>query len=181
MIQDFLVEAKTELQKGIVVKGHPFRYATLATISEDGKPRLRNVVLRKVLDNLNLIFYTDRRSKKVEHIQENQEVSMLFYHPKLMLQLSISGTATLVEDKNRLQTYWNGIPLHSRKDYTTDSAPGSYQKNPDEVQYLNEEHHFCIVEIVPNSIEYLKLKRPNHIRASFTKAEQDWDGTFLVP
>ncbi|MFT6371072.1 MAG: hypothetical protein ACJAWH_002157, partial [Maribacter sp.] len=32
MTQQFLDEAKDELQKSLVKKGHPFRYFTLATV-----------------------------------------------------------------------------------------------------------------------------------------------------
>ncbi len=181
MAQHFLEEAKQELQKSLVKKGHPFRYFTLATVGLDKMARLRTVVLRKITNDLKLIFYTDRRSKKIIHITENPKVSLLFYHPKLMLQLKIEGTAKVILDEAILNTYWHGIQPNSRKDYITERAPGSTLKNPDEVQYLNEDNHFCMVEIEPFKIEYLKLKRPNHLRVRFSKSDDDWIGDFLVP
>jgi hypothetical protein len=69
----------------------------------------------------------------------------------------------------------------SRKDYTTQIAPGTPIKNPDEVEYNSKENYFCPVKLVPSSIEYLRLKRPNHLRVLFSKSDGDWLGDFLVP
>lgn len=181
MTAQFLQEAEDELHKSLVKKRHPFRYFTLATVGLDHIARLRTVVLRQVTPDLNLIFYTDKRSKKITHITENPKVGLLFYHPKLMLQLKIEGVAKIINDKATLKTYWNGIQPNSRKDYITQQTPGSTIQNPDEVDYLNEENHFSMIEIAPFKMEYLKLKRPNHIRIRFSKTENDWEGEFLVP
>lgn len=181
MTQQFLEEAKQELQKSIVKKNHPFKFFTLATVGLDPMARLRTVVLRQITDDLKLIFYTDRRSKKMTHINENPKVSLLFYHNKLMLQLKIEGKARIVNDEKLLKTYWKGLQPNSRKDYISEQTPGSTLKNPDELQYLNNDNHFCMVEIEPFKIEYLKLKRPNHLRVRFSKEQNEWDGEFLVP
>ena len=181
MTEQFFKEAKEELQKSLVKKGHPFRYFTLATTGVESIARLRTVVLRQITSDFKLIFYTDRRSKKVTHITENPNVSILFYHPKLMLQLKIEGTATIVTNQKVLKTYWSGIQPNSRKDYITQQAPGSTIKDPNTVDYLDEENHFCMVEIEPFKVEYLKLKRPNHLRIRFSKNQDNWEGEFLVP
>ena len=181
MTATFWDELDIELHKGISKKGHPFRYCTLATIGIENIPRQRTIVLRKVSDDLKFTFYTDRRSKKIIHIRENNRVSILFYHPKKLLQIKVEGRASIITDKNILQQYWSGVQPNSRKDYTTNSAPGSSISNPDFVEYLDEENHFCMVDIEPFKIEYLKLKRPNHLRIRFSKIDEKWDGEFLVP
>lgn len=181
MIDTFFEELKTELQKGVSKKGHPFRYGTLATIGLESVPRLRTVVVRTVSDELLLSIYTDKRSKKLLHIKENNKVSILFYHPKQLLQIKIEGLAHIVTDEAMLKKYWSGVQPNSRKDYTTENAPGSIISNPDQVEYLNEENHFCILHIEPFRIEYLKLKRPNHLRVQYDKVETGWEADFLVP
>ena len=98
MTETFFTELEIELRKGTSKKGHPFRYFTLATIGQGPIPRLRTVVLRRVSEDFKLIFYTDRRSKKIQHIKENSSVSLLFYHPKQLLQLKIEGKADIVSD-----------------------------------------------------------------------------------
>jgi pyridoxine/pyridoxamine 5'-phosphate oxidase len=181
MTEVFFQEVKEELNKSIVKKGHPFRYFTLATVGLDNMARLRTVVLRKISEDLTLTFYTDRRSKKMIHLKENKKVSALFYYPKKMLQIKVEGTANVITDPSLLKKYWYGIQPSSRKDYITSNAPGSTIKNPDQVEYLSDEHYFCMVEITPHKIEYLKLKRPNHIRVRYSRSDGDWQGEFLVP
>lgn len=181
MTEVFFQELKDELHKSLVQQKHPFRYFTLATLGLENIPRLRTVVLRKITDDLTLTFYTDKRSNKISHLKENNKVSLLFYHPKKLLQLQIVGVATLVKNKTKLKDSWNGVQPNSRKDYTTDRAPGCPIDNPDNVSYLEDENYFCQVEITPLKIEYLKLRRPNHLRIQYLKLDTDWQGEFLVP
>jgi len=180
MFTDAFEQLKTELFNGIYKKGHPFRYFTLATIN-DGKPKQRTVVLRKIAADLKFTFYTDFRSPKITQLQTNQNVSMLFYHSKKQIQLKIEGKATIIDDKEEINKYWHGIPTHARKDYTTNKAPGSTIENTNAISYLDQAHNFCIVEIEAESIEYLKLQQPKHERILFTKTDEKWLGELLVP
>lgn len=181
MTHVFWDELSQEILKSVEKNGHPFKYFTLGTTDLSGRPQLRTVVLREATKDLGLRFYTDSRSIKIEHIRNNNTVSLLFYHPEKLLQLRIQGKATIIDHPETVLKYWKEIPLKSRKDYITMSAPGSPIKNPDEVEYLKNENFFCIVDIEPYQIEYLKLKRPNHIRVLFRKEEKEWEGKFLVP
>lgn len=181
MTDVFFEELGEELHNGVNKKGHPFRYITLATVGKETVARLRTVVLRQVSKDLQLTIYADGRSKKINHIKENNQVSLLLYHPKKLLQLKIEGEAHIVNDTERLQKYWSGVQPNSRKDYTTEHRPGSEIKDPDQVEYLADENYFTMIDINPKKIEYLKLKRPNHIRIEFIKENKDWNGAFLVP
>jgi pyridoxine/pyridoxamine 5'-phosphate oxidase len=173
-------QIKNELLNGSVKKGHPFKYFTLSTLHQ-GQPRQRTVVLRKVQPGPQLLFYTDRRSSKVEQIKQNPNVSALFYHPKKMMQLQIGGRADIKENPEMLRKIWKSIPAKAKKDYTTVLPPGVKTDNPDELEYLTEQNHFCMVEIQPTRIEYLKLNQPYHLRLEFLKTGGEWDGTFLIP
>ncbi len=174
-------QLKNELVNGASKKGHPFRYFSLATTNAANEPQLRTVVLRKVSQDLELFFYTDYRSNKINQLVANESVAALFYHSKKLMQVQIQGKAEIVKDDARIKSLWNGIPLNSRKDYTTIKAPGSSLKNSEEVDYLLEKNHFCVIKIVPASIEYLRLQRPNHIRVRFNQKSNEWNGQFLVP
>tara|TARA_R110002051_G_scaffold226875_2_gene289417 strand:+ start:86 stop:631 length:546 start_codon:yes stop_codon:yes gene_type:complete len=174
-------DLKKELEIGLTEKGHPFRYCTLGTVGLDKMARLRTIVLRAINKDLKLTFFTDKRSKKIIHITENNKVSALFYHPEKSIQLKIEGIATVIKDQKTLQGYWTTIPAHSKKEYTTSSAPGSIIKSNDEIEYLNEDNYFCLVHIEPYKIEYLKLDQPNHIRVRFSLKNEKWNGEYLVP
>lgn len=181
MTDTFFTELCTELTHGATQKEHPFRYFTLATVGLDKVARLRTVVLRAVDENLTMTFYTDRRSKKLVHLNENNRLSGLFYHPKKLMQLRIEGTAQLENDPKKIQTLWEGIAPHAQKDYTAEQTPGSSLEDPDRLDYLKDKNHFCVIHFKPAKIEYLKLKSPHHIRVQFSKSAAGWESEFLVP
>ena len=181
MTQSFFSELKTELKNGLQEKGHPFRFGTLATIGLDASPQLRSVVLRKVSDDIQLTFYTDKRSNKINQLEKNNKVSILFYHPEKMLQITVYGVAHIIDDKMVLNQLWQNIHPNARKDYTTTNAPGMPISNSERVTYLQNTHHFCAITIDAHAIEYLKLQHTGHVKVKFSKTELDWEGTFLVP
>lgn len=170
-----------DLKKAIKDESHPFRHFTLGTVSVDATPRLRTVVLREVDNNLKMRIYTDRRSVKVSHIARNNKVSLLFYHPDKLQQLSIQALGKIVIDPITIAALWKNLPEKSRKDYTTCKSPGDPIKNPKEIDYLNDQNYFSVVDLFPERIEFLKLKRPNHIRVSYRPENGIWKSAFLVP
>ena len=181
MTDQYFKEAQDELQFGVHKKGHPFRYTTMGTVDASGVPALRTVVLRQVTDDFKLRIYTDSRSNKVAQLLQHNSTSLLFYHPKKLLQIKVTGTASIITDPVELQRYYSGVQPSSKKDYTTTAAPGAEISNPDAVDYLENTHYFTIIEIAPTAIEFLQLKRPNHIRVAFNQEDGAWNGQFLNP
>jgi pyridoxamine 5'-phosphate oxidase len=181
MTTKFFDEIKEELRKGAYEQGHPFRYFTMATLGVDKFARLRLIALRNVSQDLKLTFFTDKRSKKVLHIKENNRVSLLFYDPQKLIQLRIEGIAQINADQFQIQKSWENIGPESRKDYITKEAPGSSLESPDSLEYLKEGDYFSIVEIDPFRIEYLQLNTAGHIKIKFSKHEKGWSSEFLVP
>ena len=179
MLNEILKEAKQEIKFGYLKKKHPFRYPILASI-KDNSPNQRTVVLRDSTKDFELIFYTDQRSNKIDDYHKNSNTSVLFYHPKKLLQIKVSGKMKIITSGKAYDDYWSRVQGKSQKDFITEKSPGTPIKNPDEVEYLDNEHHFCVLKLVPTEIEYLQLKRPNHIRALFTE-ENNWEGKFLNP
>ena len=174
-------ELQEELQKGASQKNHPFHVFTLGTVGLGSVARLRTIVLREFTEAQHIIFFTDFRSKKILHLKENNRVGMLFYHPEKRLQLKIEGLATIYSDPATKKEYWNEIDATGKKSYTTTEAPGSALNNPELIDYLGNDNHFCMVEITPFKIEYLKLEKPEHIRVRFSKQDDLWKSEYLVP
>lgn len=181
MSQEIFKEIKSELHLGTTDNGHPFKYCTMATVGLDRVARLRTVRLRHVSEDMGLTFFTDKRSKKIIHIKENKNVSLLFYHPEKLMQIRIEGVAQIVRDKLLLDNYWQKVQPDQRQDYTTTLAPGSKLPNPDTVDYLKDGEHFCALDIQPFKFEYLKLQRPNHLRIRYSKEASGWEAEYLVP
>ena len=137
--------------------------------------------LRKLLSDFTLLFYTDLRSAKVSQLQENNQVSALFYNPKKLLQIRVDGEVFFETDEKILKSYWNNIPENSRKDYITKLKPGSSINEDDEIEYDAENPNFVAVKIKAHTIEYLQLQRPSHLRLLFSRADDQWKMQNLVP
>ena len=178
MLQEIFNDLKDEMKFGYLKKKHDFRFVYLATVA-DGKPHQRTVVLRDVVNEHQLIIYTDARSHKVKELKENPNASIVMYNHKKLMQITLNGQMEMISEGDYYEDRWSRVQGRSQRDFITKKAPGTSIKNPDEVEY-GDEHHFMILKLVPDTIEYLQLKRPNHIRALF-KAEDDWAGEFLNP
>jgi pyridoxine/pyridoxamine 5'-phosphate oxidase len=175
-------EIRRELKAGLNDPSHPFRFTTLATLGLERLPRLRTIRIREFdPENMQLTFYTDSRSKKIMHIKENNKVSLLFYHPDKLLQLRLEGLAIRERDEEKLNSHWARIENKSKTDYLTSRAPGTEIIDPDRVEYLEDASFFSVIYILPFKIEFLQLKRPNHLRIRFSKREADWKSDYLVP
>jgi len=163
---------------GYLKKKHDFRYVYFATVA-DGKPHQRTVVLRDVVNEHQPIIYTDARSNKVKELKKNPNASIVMYNHKKLMQITLNGQMEMMREGDYYEDRWSRVQGKAERDFITKKAPGTPLRNPDEVDY-GDQHYFMVLKLVPDTIEYLQLKRPNHIRALF-KAEDDWVGEFLNP
>lgn len=65
---------------------------TLATVSEDGQPSQRTVLL-KYYDETGFVFFTNQKSRKAREIEGNPKVNLHFVWLELERQVSIAGIA----------------------------------------------------------------------------------------
>lgn len=83
--------------------------AGFATITADGKPWVRYVVAHGD-DNLTLRFATDKRSRKVAHIQKTPEVHLnagVTDPANARTYVQIQGTAQFVTDQGERNAFWH--------------------------------------------------------------------------
>jgi pyridoxamine 5'-phosphate oxidase len=92
---------------------------TLATVSAEGKPSARIVLLKGVeyhhpeLQGGGFIFYTNYKSRKGEDMATNPHVALCFNWLDLQRQIRIEGTVTKVADEISTE-YFNSRPKSSR-------------------------------------------------------------------
>tara|TARA_B100001175_G_scaffold289520_1_gene273331 strand:- start:95 stop:700 length:606 start_codon:yes stop_codon:yes gene_type:complete len=84
----------------------------LATISSDGKPSSR-IVLLKSYDDKGFVFYTNSNSKKGRAIQNNDSVALNFHWKTLQRQIRIEGNVSQISN-SEADEYYNSRPLGSR-------------------------------------------------------------------
>ena len=97
----------TELQTKIVDIIEGADCASLATVSEDGKPWVR-FVIPKISDDLTLCVATFASSRKIQHIARNPEVHLTAGkgNPPEMAYLQIQGRAEVTDDKGERDALW---------------------------------------------------------------------------
>ena len=173
----------SELKKGATKKKHPFKNVVLTTINEK-IPMSRWVVFRKLTSEQNLHNNTDLRSEKIKNLKKNSNCGLLFYNNKQGLQIYFN-TKSIIHQNNKLtKKYWQGVVGTSSENYTTIYPPSSpinniYEGHKTEKD-LNDKH-FSIIELRPINMSVLQLSRDGHIRANFSKANNGWEGSFIVP
>ena len=173
----------SELRKGVSKKKHPFKNVVLTTLSEK-TPMSRWVVFRKLTLEQNLLIYTDSRTEKIKDLKKNSNSGLLFYNNKQGLQIYFTTVSTIHQNNELTKKYWQGIAGTSSENYTTIYPPSTPVKNIEEGQKTDKDlndKHFSIIELCPINMSILQLSRDGHIRASFSKINNEWEGTFIVP
>lgn len=96
------VEKIRELIKGI-------RYAMLTTVDEDGSLRSRPMATQEAEFDGTLWFFTAAGSPKVQEVGRDQRVNLSYAAPDDNRYVSVSGTARLVRDREKMKELWNPI------------------------------------------------------------------------
>ena len=172
-----------ELHRGWLDSKHPFRYVTLATRGEDA-PEQRMVVLRKIDKDLNFYFFTDSRTAKVSQIKENPQAEFLVYHPGKRTQIRVKGILQIHQQNELSQEMWKRVQGDAQKAYNSTLSPGAEITNP-ELAYdwptELDDRFFVVLQFIPETVEALQLNGLTHLRVSFSKMGEDWEGHWLVP
>ncbi|GAB2597562.1 pyridoxamine 5'-phosphate oxidase [Nitrincola alkalisediminis] len=93
-------------------KIHEVNAMQLATVSLEGKPSLRTVLL-KSFDEKGFVFFTNYQSQKAQQIDANPEVTTLFFWKELERQVEISGRAEKTSTLESLK-YFTSRPRGSQ-------------------------------------------------------------------
>lgn len=79
----------------------------LTTIDEDGSLHSRPMSTNgQVESDGTLWFFTYASSHKVTEVEQHQQVNVSFSAPNKQRYVSMSGTAQLVQDRNKIQELW---------------------------------------------------------------------------
>jgi len=85
---------------------------TLSTVSADGRPTSR-VVLLKGFDSDGFVFYTNYKSRKGRQLADNPFAVINFFWPELERQVNVSGRTERVSDEES-DEYFQSRPFTSR-------------------------------------------------------------------
>jgi pyridoxamine 5'-phosphate oxidase len=85
---------------------------TLATVTSDGKPAAR-IVLLKEFDERGFVFYSNFQSRKGQELAQTPAAALVFWWGELERQVRIEGLVTLVSEAEA-DTYFRSRPRGSQ-------------------------------------------------------------------
>lgn len=182
--ENIITDLFKDLERATVDRKHPFRFCYLATSEVDHVPAQRTVVLRRVLASRECLIFTDYRSSKIQEIKQQNQVSLLFYHPRQQLQIRFQALATIHHQDSLCLQEWNKISDHGKKDYQMILPPGSDLPISDEEATDNPtfgSSFFSIISLKPINIDVLQLSRTGHQRMIGQLENGEWTGRSVMP
>ena len=164
---------------GIQKAKHDYHSFVFSTVWKNS-PDSRTVILRDFDEHKPAIwFHSDIRSKKILYLEENENVSALFYDKSRKVQLRINGIADIEEDIEQNKKIWDSMRPESKLCYMGPYAP-SQKINQFEPNTLKKSAHdmdkedehlglsrFCRIRIKIKKLDWLKLDYKGHQRLEF--------------
>jgi pyridoxamine 5'-phosphate oxidase len=181
--------------RGAADRRSAFHIPIIGTVSNDGNPDQRVMVLRKAdRAAATLRFHTDIRSTKASQIAAQASISILGYDPGAKVQLRASGSAMIIQSGSLTDAAWAATSASGRRSYLTTLPPGTAtdqatsglplafeQAVPTQSESEAGRTNFAIVVVTLNHLEWLHLASTGHRRAAFTRAGDNWTGAWLIP
>ncbi|MBD2446205.1 pyridoxamine 5'-phosphate oxidase family protein [Nostoc sp. FACHB-152] len=82
-------------------------YGMLTTVNDDGSLHSCPMYYNNEVDaDATLWFFTSTNSHRVSEIEHNQQVNVNFTSSQQQRYVSISGTAQLIQDRNKMEELW---------------------------------------------------------------------------
>ncbi len=166
---------------------------TLSTVSEDGRPSGR-IVLLKGIESDKFIFYSNYQSQKGKELEKNPACSLTFFWSELERQVRIEGAA-LRTDHHSSEKYFQSRPRESQigawaspqsaiiaSREILEERVKKIQAKFKQLEKLPKPQQWGGFEVEPLKIEFWQ-GRPNrlHDRIAFTKVDGLWKVYRLAP
>ncbi|NNU82076.1 pyridoxamine 5'-phosphate oxidase [Halovulum dunhuangense] len=157
----------------------PARHPTLATVSADGVPQARTVVLRGAdRAAARLRIHTDLRSAKMRDLRARPLAALHVWDSAAHLQIRLTASVSILTG-DAVADLWARIPEAARLSYGGTPAPGqaladalAYEKTPDPAA-------FAVLQLDLQAMDILHLG-PRHRRATYTRTA-GWAGQWCAP
>ena len=167
------------LLRGVRDRRAPTRHPTMATVTPDGRPQARTVVLRAADKQASrLEVHTDLYSTKVIELIATPFASLHVWDTTAHLQIRLDADVTILKGEE-VAEIWTRVPEASRSSYGSSPAPGqpipealAYHKAPDPAS-------FAVLQLSVQTIDALHLGQ-RHRRARFERSA-NWEGVWLSP
>ncbi len=165
---------------------------TLATVDDTGQPSIR-VVLLKEWDADGFVFYTNRDSRKGEHLARNPAAALNFYWRELGRQIRIEGPVHPVDDAQSDRYFasrarmsqigaWASEQSRELDDWTTFAERVKRYEAHFEGRVVDRPPHWGGYRVVPQRIEFWESGEFRlHERWEFRRESGPWSARMLYP
>lgn len=167
------------LGRGVADAKHPARRPTFATVSPEGWPEARTVVLRTADRAAGAVtVHTDLYSDKIKSLRALPRAALHIWDAKRNLQIRLQAEVTILSGA-QIRALWEKIPDHAQQSYGVTPPPGqpiatalAYVKTPDPETFAVLQCHVTTIDAVHLGTD--------HRRAGFSR-DRHWQGQWLSP
>ena len=177
MQADDLEKAGADIWQHLVVGNGAWRTPVLASANSGGGADARTVVLRSVTPaKRELVFFTDRRSRKLAQLQADPAVCLVVYDDERRLQARLYGRALREHDATALDDWWQSLADHQRVHYAVDVLAN-------ELGNRNEKgrENFAAFRVEIQRFHCLWIQDKGDIAAEFEWRNGQWQGATVRP
>jgi len=163
-----------ELARCTAERSHGWRTATLATVTPEGHPDARVVVLREVEPEQRLLrFFSDARSPKLAQLRARPEAAIVLWSRELGWQLRLRATLQAETDGLAVSSRWARLKMTpAAQDYLAPQPPGSELARP--TPERGTRGFFAVITAQVSTIDWLELHPAGHRRAVFGDGAPRW-------
>ncbi|SFC70203.1 pyridoxamine 5'-phosphate oxidase [Parapedobacter composti] len=165
----------------------------LSTVSADGKPSSR-IVLLKELDSRGFSFFTNYKSQKGKELDNRPYAALLFFWPELQRQVRITGSVEKVTAQES-DAYFKSRPKGSRLGAIAspqseeienrewlDSQLADLEKNYADTDDVPRPAHWGGYRLVPDRLEFWQGRKSRlHDRLVYERDRSGWNVSRLAP
>jgi pyridoxamine 5'-phosphate oxidase len=163
----------------------------LSTVSDDGQPSSRVLLLKK-LDDRGFVFFTNYESRKGLEIEKNPRASILFYWDKMERQIRIEGSIEKISTEESNE-YFQTRPYSSRLGAWASKQSQILTRRSHlvkEVAKLMIRHPINVplppfwggYRLIPNAIEFWQGRDSRlHDRIKYELKDNEWTISRLYP
>lgn len=159
----------------------------LSTVSGDGKPSSRTVLLKEITTDEGLVFYTNYESRKGEEIDTNPFVALNFFWKEFERQVRVEGKLVKTS-REKSAAYFNSRPHESRINAIV--SPQSQEiasldilrNRAEKLKNTEVPAHWGGYEVRPSYYEFWQGgKNRLHDRITYTLKGNNWVKSRLAP
>ena len=163
------------------------RFVQVATVSAEGLPEVRTVVLRGLAEETGLpYFFSDTRSAKYRALSAGSQMSLHTWWKPTSEQFRLRGEVESVQREDhpwgqRRQELWWSQGEENRRLFLRQPPGTPVDKTPTDVEdQTKPPEHFALMILNPLHVDYLKLGDPQE-RFIWGLEGGEWQGGQVVP